>query len=117
MTNSQTEPKGYNGWTNYATWGVALVLDNDQYTYEQVREQVQIERNSVKSNGNVIAGIWTEEDAVRFELADWLKDYTEMLCGLEDEGLGIPEPSLMDKQVISAGLAEDEEIADNMLAD
>ena len=25
-----TTDKTYNGWSNYATWGVALVLGNDQ---------------------------------------------------------------------------------------
>ena len=28
----------YNGWPNYETWAVALWLDNDEYTYNSVRE-------------------------------------------------------------------------------
>ena len=28
----------YNGWTNYETWNVALWIDNDQGTYEMVKE-------------------------------------------------------------------------------
>jgi len=30
--------KTYNGWTNYETWNVALWLDNDEGTYNYVRE-------------------------------------------------------------------------------
>jgi hypothetical protein len=32
------EDRTYNGWTNYETWNVALWLDNDQGTYNYVRE-------------------------------------------------------------------------------
>ena len=28
----------YQGWTNYETWNVALWIDNDQGTYEMVKE-------------------------------------------------------------------------------
>lgn len=30
--------KEYNGWSNHATWLVALHLDNDQYVYKCIRE-------------------------------------------------------------------------------
>lgn len=33
--------KGYNGWTNYETWAVALWIDNEQGTYHQRREIVR----------------------------------------------------------------------------
>lgn len=32
---------GYNGWTNYETWAVALWLDNNQASYEYCREQTR----------------------------------------------------------------------------
>lgn len=35
------EETGYNGWSNYPTWCVALWIDNDQGTYEVVRESVR----------------------------------------------------------------------------
>lgn len=30
------DEKGYNGWTNYETWLLALNLDNDQATQEMI---------------------------------------------------------------------------------
>lgn len=95
----------YQGWKNYATWGVALVLDNDEGTYNEVHEQVTLLRDAADSDPNVTQGIWTAADCVRFRLEDWLKDYVEELCGLDGD-LGIPEPTLMARQVLHAGLAE-----------
>jgi hypothetical protein len=99
----------YNGWTNYATWGVALVLDNDEGTYNAVREHIAMERGTDESEDYVMP---TDEDAVRYRLADWLKDFTEELCGLESEDL-----SFMARQVLQAGLADVDwdEIARNLL--
>lgn len=107
-----TEDQTYNGWSNYATWGVALVLDNDQGTYSYVRERLAELRKSSPSLYNVQQGIWTADQAIRFELADILKDFTEDLCGLEDE----PGPTLMARQVIQAGLSDVNwsEIAENI---
>jgi hypothetical protein len=33
--------KGYNGWTNYETWLVALWIDNEQGTYGMRQELAQ----------------------------------------------------------------------------
>src|SRR4051794_31007185 len=35
---AMTGEQGYNGWTNYPTWNVALWLDNDQFLQMQMRE-------------------------------------------------------------------------------
>lgn len=96
----------YNGWANYATWGVALVLDNDEGTYNYVKDLARQLQDEIESGHPNVPEIWTAERALRFELADRLKDFTEELCGLEGEELGIPEPSLMAKQVLQAGLAD-----------
>ena len=110
--------EGYNGWTNYATWGVKLVLDNDYGLYTEVREYVAELRRNIDSDSNVLQGIWSKSDAARFRLADWVKDYTEELCGLESDGLDTAS-ELMTRQVISAGLAEVDwdEIAANILSE
>ena len=52
-------------------------------------------------------------------MADWVKDFTEQLCGFEDEEFGIPQPSMMASQVIYAGLADVnwDEIAENILSE
>jgi len=33
-----SEPTGYNGWSNYETWLVALWLNNDQASYNALEE-------------------------------------------------------------------------------
>jgi hypothetical protein len=99
----------YNGWKNYATWGVALVLDNDEGTYLHVRELLE----GIAADAPLGDPVVSREDYIRYTLADRIKDYTEDLCGLEDE----PGPSLMARQVIQAGLAEVEwaDIASHVL--
>lgn len=98
-----TQDTTYNGWKNYATWGVALVLDNDQGTYTEVREIAKLHKHS-------------GDDAGRYRFAEWLKDYTEELCGLEDDADHL---SLMARQVIQAGLSDVDwdEIASNVLSE
>lgn len=81
----------YNGWTNYATWGAPLVLDNDQGTYEMgltlVRETRGEERRTVR-------------------IADRLRDLTELLIYGDDELIPEADMSDMARQTIAAGLAE-----------
>ena len=38
----------YNGWSNYATWAVALWMDNDQGTQEYCAEMARGERDAYK---------------------------------------------------------------------
>ena len=33
--------KKYNGWSNYETWAVNLWLDNDQYSYNEMRNKAK----------------------------------------------------------------------------
>jgi len=98
----------YNGWTNFATWGVALVLDNDEPTYRHVRERAA----EIRTEARGTTAIGDPDAAAKFDLADWLKDYAEELCGLGGDDL-----SLMARQVLQAGLSEVnwEEIAANIL--
>ncbi len=93
----------YNGWTNYATWGVALVLNNDESTYNAVRAQAHEIRST--------------NDRPDLDLADWVKDFTEELCGLEEEHEDYLTP--MARQVLAAGLAKVDwhEIAENVLSE
>lgn len=111
----------YNGWTNFETWGVALVLDNDQGTYTECTETAERFATEAPEHYNV-PGIWTAEQAARFTFADWLKDYTEALCGLgadaDFETYGIPEPSMMARQLLQGALSDVDwdEIADHYLS-
>ena len=120
MTTSQQQPKTYNGWTNYETWAVALHIDNDEGTYTYVRERAEEIKTSAPEHHNV-PEIWTAEQAARFELADFLKDYAETLCGIGDESedYGIAAPSLLAIDMLRAALSEVnwDEIADNILSE
>ena len=40
-TKRAEENAGYNGWTNYETWAVALWIDNEQGTYLYARELLE----------------------------------------------------------------------------
>lgn len=106
-------PDTYQGWTNYATWGVSLVLNNDEGTYNAMSEHLAAITAGPVIHSNVTDGIWTADEATRFLMADFLKDFTEDLCGLEDE----PGPSMMARQVLQAGLSEVnwDEIAESVI--
>ncbi|HXJ92603.1 MAG TPA: hypothetical protein VMT20_06940 [Terriglobia bacterium] len=104
MSNDTT----YNGWANYATWGVALVINNDQGSQEYVRERIEAIREEVDAAIN--------RETLEGEVAVFLKDFTEELCGF-GSGLGIEDPSMMAAQLIYAGLSDVDwrEIASNMI--
>lgn len=71
---------GYNGWTNYPTWAVALWIGNEQASSEQAAEMASSARKQAPYASQVADGIWTEEQATRYNLADsvkgWVVDWT-----------------------------------------
>lgn len=83
--------KTYNGWTNYATWGIPLVLDNDPGTHEMRLTLVQETRG---------------EEYRTVAVADRLKDLTGLLIYGDDDLIPEVRMSDMARQVIGAGLAE-----------
>lgn len=111
----------YNGWTNYETWGVALILDNDEGLYNARREAADQAIRDAKYADQVTSGIWSEANARKYILADWLKNFTETLCGIgsESEDYGIAEPSMMAQQLLGAALSDVnwDEIAENYLSE
>jgi hypothetical protein len=100
----------YNGWTNYATWGVALILGNDQGMEEACATMTRVVAMKVRDG---------EEEYPAMRLAKMIEDFTRELCGQGDNDLGIPEPSLMASQLLGAALSEVNfrEIADHYIAD
>ena len=67
-----TKPEGYNGWANYETWSVALIVDNDEPLYHLRRELVA--EAAETALGEWEAGdVFTEAEAVRYGVADALK--------------------------------------------
>jgi hypothetical protein len=50
MAKQAKKESGYQGWTNYETWCVALWLDNDESLYNWVREAAQEAVQDAKDN-------------------------------------------------------------------
>ena len=105
----------YNGWTNYATWLVALHLDNDHGTYSYVREIADELRDpSVWPDGEL------PEDArdIAYALAERIEQFVDEITGLDD-GLGVPEPNILVMDLLRTVLRDVDwrEIADNVLAE
>lgn len=75
--------KEYQGWTNYATWCVGLWMDNDEGSYHYARELAAEARERAPTHDSVLNGIWTEEEAAKFILADSLKEWVKSENPLE----------------------------------
>lgn len=103
-----SESEGYNGWKNYETWNVALWLDNDEGSYNEVRRLAR---------GVAFDHEDDDEDDVmqrqaRGDLADILKDYVT-----ENH---VPElPASMASDLLNAALSEVDwyEMAEHYLDD
>lgn len=65
----------YQGWKNYETWAVALWVDNEESTQNMVLEWVDELRGT--ESEQVKEGIWTADEALRFNLAERLKEWVE----------------------------------------
>lgn len=48
--NANENKDGYNGWTNYETWAVALWLDNDEGSHEYWNENAQDALDTVEGD-------------------------------------------------------------------
>ena len=70
----ENEEKGYNGWTNYETWAVALWLGNEQATsdyWDDVARNCLIE---AREAAQVESGTWTIAEAATYDLAAQMKE-------------------------------------------
>lgn len=103
--------KKYNGWTNYETWAVALWMDNDALCHRYWREAAHEARSEAPKCQQVTDDIWTESQAARFLLADWIKE------GISEKA-PTSEPSVY-TDLLQAALdsVEWQEIADHLLED
>lgn len=50
QTTSSNGETGYNGWANHETWCVHLWLNNDEITYNVIRELIQKTSDSYKAS-------------------------------------------------------------------
>ena len=80
----------YQGWDNYATWGVALILDDNQEMLEYVQEEM---RRIMDGGG--------EEASQVTELEDVIREYVE---GMTEEAQA--DANEMISQLISVAMAE-----------
>ena len=62
-----TEDQKYNGWTNYETWLMGLVLSNEEGLYNSVLAEVE-----------------AHKDETDYKKADYLKDHIEERFYIED---------------------------------
>lgn len=79
MANNQdnrntAEQERYNGWTNYETWAVSLWIDNHQATYDYWLRETIRQYNEAEDDEMVRRGLWTADQAARYNLARQLKD-------------------------------------------
>jgi len=66
------QEKGYQGWTNYETWALALWQDNDQGLYQMIQEMVA--EAAQTDPGRTGEGVRGDDTIV---LADMMKDFWE----------------------------------------
>jgi hypothetical protein len=104
--STQAQAKGYNGWTNYETWAVALWLDNDEGSYERARELAREARDESAGMG-VSPYKRTPEGLLADQFKDWVQE--------ESPDLG----ASLYSDLLSAALSEVDwyEIAEHYLAD
>lgn len=104
----ENEEKGYQGWKNYETWAVALWLDNDQGTYEMVREWAQ----ELKAGDEEQPREGIRRDVV-IKLADMIKEWVESEDVKPDLG------ATMYSDLLNAALSEVDywEIAEHSFAE
>lgn len=121
---SETKDTTYNGWHNYETWSVALIVDNERGLYEQRRYMAR-ERWETANDDTVRPTYFTRSDAARYAFADalkaWVTDSTQARIegyGDDDGNPSGPDDfSMLASQLVGAALSEVDwtEIADNWL--
>ena len=70
-----TESTTYQGYANYPTWAICLWIDNEEPLHDQAHEMARQCRADAPDHEQVAYGVWTEDEATRFALADDLKEW------------------------------------------
>jgi hypothetical protein len=94
---------GYQGWANFNTWGVALILDNDEgvqrYFFERARELAEEAPERTET-------YWSEKEYVEYMLGKEIKDQVEHAVDEALEGIDIEFRRLMIAQLVQGALGE-----------
>lgn len=67
----------YNGWSNYETWGVHLILTNAEHSQRYWEDAAREAKLHALSN---LHETWCSMDHARYDLADRLKGEVETMC-------------------------------------
>lgn len=107
MRSDQKEgAKRYNGWANYETWCVHLWLSNEEGSYRYWREEAERQWKEAPKSENVKSGIWSVEDAAKFNLADQMKESFETFHPFRGEHLAKPNEPDVFCDLLDSALSE-----------
>ena len=77
-----SEERGYNGWTNYETWNIALWMGNEEGSYHYWDEQAQRAYDGAEADKT-----FTREEQVTFALAEQIKtEYNDAAQDVLEQG-------------------------------
>jgi hypothetical protein len=77
MTAQTERDQTHNGWKNFPTWAVNLWLENDEGLHNATREIVGNVAQEARTADQVVDGIWTVEQATRYNVADALRTWVQ----------------------------------------
>ena len=103
-----SDEQGYNGWTNYETWSVSLIVNNDKGLQDEAHEIVR----------NVLDDEGTTYD-VAAAIQDWISQWEPTSDQFKSDEYDGNAFGYLWSQLIGAALSEVnwDEIAENMISD
>ena len=108
----------FSGWKNHATWCVNLHLSNNEEWQNERQAQTEDAWNDAPDSDQVKSGIWSIEEARRFNLAATLKNWVEEI--LFPDRPGEPQDDDLFQMDMLRGYLDDvnwNELADHAIAD
>lgn len=87
-----SDEQGYNGWTNYETWTVKLHLDNEYFTYQEMKDVATTTGDDVNVFGTISRA---------YLIGQRVKEYVEEMVIPDDNDL-----NLLQLDMIQAALSE-----------
>lgn len=113
MSKETKDEQGYNGWSNYETWVTKLWLDNDEGSYNYMRDLVIVAKGEAKACSQVREKIWTVKEAEKYLLGEMVKDEVVEMTNIERTTAGLCD-DLLNSAIENINFNE---IAENLLED